>query len=299
MTVRFGLLGTGPWATSRHGPGLVTHPGAELVGIWGRTPAHTAAAATSLGTTAYDDLDRLLDAVDAVSVALPPDAQAELAVRAARAGCHLLLDKPLALSDEAADAVVEAAEDAGVASVVFFTAMFRPELDSWYEAARAGTWAAASVTALGSAFGPDSPYKDSQWRHELGALWDSGPHALSYVIPALGPVTAVAATDGLDGVVNLTATHESGATSTLALSISFPAVHREAFLFGTSGVLPMPAFDRDGNPAFTRALSALLGAIDGRPDATAPDVRFGRDVVHVLSAAERARRQPAEPVKLS
>jgi hypothetical protein len=33
--MRFGLLGTGPWAQNTHGPGLAAHPGAELVGVWG------------------------------------------------------------------------------------------------------------------------------------------------------------------------------------------------------------------------------------------------------------------------
>ena len=42
-------------------------------------------------------IDALIADVDAVAIALPPDVQAPIALRAARAGRHLLLDKPVAL----------------------------------------------------------------------------------------------------------------------------------------------------------------------------------------------------------
>jgi len=83
-TMRFGLVGTGPWATMAHGPGLVAAPGAELVGVWGRSPDKTQELAHALGTTAYGSYDDLLAAVDAVAFAVPPAVQARLAVEAAR-----------------------------------------------------------------------------------------------------------------------------------------------------------------------------------------------------------------------
>lgn len=301
MSLRVGLFGTGQWARTRHGVGLAHHPDIELVGVWGRNPVHAAETAAAVGTVAYEDADALIGDVDAVSVALPPDIQAGVAVKAAAAGRHLFLDKPLAFTEEDADAVVAAADTAGVASVVYFTALFRSELDDWYQASRTGTWTGATVTFLASIFGPGSPTRDSVWRQERGALWDIGPHALSFVVPALGPVTAIEATDGLDGVTQLTCAHDSGATSALMLSISAPAeaVRREATLYGRDGILPMPPFQRDADPAFALALDRFLAAIGGHPDPTTPDVHFGRDVVRVLCAAERARRQPAEPVKIS
>jgi predicted dehydrogenase len=301
MSIRVGLFGTGQWARTRHGVGLSRHPGIELVGVWGRNPAHAAETAAGVGAVPYDDADALIADVDAVSIALPPDIQARLAVKAAAAGRHLFLDKPLALTEEDADAVVAAAEAAGVASVVYFTALFRSELDDWFAASRSGEWTSGTVTFLASIFGPGSPTRDSVWRQERGALWDIGPHALSFLLPALGPVTAVDARDGLDGVIQVTSTHHSGATSALTLSIGAPAeaMHREAKLYGRSGVLTMPGFARDADPAFALALDHFVAAVEGRPDPATPDVHFGRDVVRVLCAAERARRQPAEPVKIS
>src|SRR4051794_32743418 len=104
--MRFGVFGTGYWAREVHAAGVVACPGAELAGVWGRDPAKAKAMADGLGVRAYDDADALIDAVDAIAVALPPDVQADLAVRAANAGRHLLIEKPVALSSADADRVV-------------------------------------------------------------------------------------------------------------------------------------------------------------------------------------------------
>ena len=96
--LRFGLFGTGHWAAETHGAALHAHPEAELVGVWGRNPERAAMLAERYGVPAYADVDALIEACEAIAVALPPDIQADIAVRAASAGRHLLLDKPLALS---------------------------------------------------------------------------------------------------------------------------------------------------------------------------------------------------------
>src|SRR5262249_61547630 len=94
----FGLMGTGHWARTVHGPSVAAHPGAELVGVWGRDQARTAALADELRTQAYAELDSLFELVDALTFAVPPDVQAPIATRAAERRLHLLLEKPIALS---------------------------------------------------------------------------------------------------------------------------------------------------------------------------------------------------------
>ena len=84
--LRFALLGTGYWAVRTHGAALSVSDDADLVGVWGRDPAKAGDVAEQLGTRAYDDLDELLNSVDAVAIALPPDVQAQMAVRAAGPG---------------------------------------------------------------------------------------------------------------------------------------------------------------------------------------------------------------------
>ena len=112
--LRFGLVGTGYWARVAHARALAGTPGIEFTSVWGRNPAAARALASEFGVTAHADFDEFLAGVDGVEFAVPPDVQAELAVRAARAGRHLLLEKPLALTEAAGEELgkVEAA-DAG------------------------------------------------------------------------------------------------------------------------------------------------------------------------------------------
>ena len=74
--MRFGLVGTGPWAELAHAPGLAAAEGVELVGIWGRSLGRAQALADSYGVAAYDDYAALLADVDAVAFAVPPAVQA-------------------------------------------------------------------------------------------------------------------------------------------------------------------------------------------------------------------------------
>ncbi|HZN17542.1 MAG TPA: Gfo/Idh/MocA family oxidoreductase [Micromonosporaceae bacterium] len=294
--MRFGLLGTGYWAVQTQGAVLAAHPEAELVAVWGRDPAKAARVADRYGARAYPVLDALWSDVDAVAMALPPDVQAELAVRAAEAGRHLLLDKPLALTVEAADRVVASVERHRLSSVIFFTNRFFPPVEELLaEAAqtgRAGGWDGARATWLASIFGPDSPYAGSTWRHEHGGLWDLGPHTLSIILPVLGPVDRVAAMDAPHGTTHAMLHHAGGAVSTFEVSIDAPkAAARQEFTFsGSAGLASLPPRGGDVLAAFGAAVSQLVR--DARAGVTAHpcDVRFGREVVAVLAAADAARR---------
>src|SRR2546429_8345968 len=117
--LRFGLLGTGYWAAQTQAAGLAEHPDARFVGVWGRNPARVRALADRYAVRGYADVDALLADVDAVAVALPPDVQAPLAGRAARAGPHLRPAKPVALTAEAAARSLAALAPAGPSSLVF------------------------------------------------------------------------------------------------------------------------------------------------------------------------------------
>ena len=174
--LRVGLLGTGYWALHVHGTALIKSPQTTLEGVWGRDPAKALDLAKRLRSKSFEDLDELLGSVDAVSIAVPPDVQAALAVRAAGAGRHLLMDKPLALDVSSAQAVVDAVDQAGVAAIVFFTQRFRPDLEDWMKAAaEAGPWHSARLVHYANIFGAGSPYATSEWRKQYGALWTSAP----------------------------------------------------------------------------------------------------------------------------
>ncbi|MER7763876.1 Gfo/Idh/MocA family oxidoreductase [Streptomyces sp. NPDC097619] len=289
---RIGLLGTGPWAARTQAPALAAHPGCEFAGIWGRRPEAAAELAAPYGVPVYEDPESLSADCDAVAFALPPDVQADLAVRAAAAGCHLLLDKPVATGTTAARAVAEAAAKAGVASVVFLTLRFAEPAAGWIaEQAATGGWFTADAHWYGSLYDPDapaSPYADSPWRRERGGLWDVGPHTLSVLLPVLGDVTSVTAARGPAGLVHLLLRHESGATSTAALTLAAPraAAGVGLELRGTHGVTTLPDWE-DVPGAYGRAVDALLTAVrTGTPDPR--DAAFGLRLTEILAEAEAA-----------
>ncbi|MGW0882445.1 Gfo/Idh/MocA family protein [Streptomyces sp. NPDC002671] len=287
--MRIGLLGTGPWAQAAYAPALAGHPGLDFAGVWGRRPDAATALAVQYGVRAYDEVDALLADVDAVAVALPPSVQAELAVRAARAGRHLLLDKPLALGVAEGRAVVEAVDRAGVASVVFFTTRFQQEPEAWMEEqASLGGWFTARAQWLGAVFTSDSPFAASPWRREKGALWDVGPHALSVLLPVLGDVRQVmAAAHGPADTVHLVLDHATGASSTLTLSLTAPpaAAGAEVELRGESGVALLPRGTEAPVAALARAMDALLTAAGtGRPHPC--DAAFALRVTEILAMAQ-------------
>jgi predicted dehydrogenase len=287
--VRFGLIGTGYWAREIHAAGLQAHPDSELIGVWGRSPDKAAALARELGVQAYGTLDQLLADVEAVAVAVPPHAQADFAVQAAERGVHLLLDKPLALDVAAADRVVAAVERADVAATVFFTMRYTENVAIWLDEVSGEDWYSGRVRIYTSIFEAGSPYAQSEWRQDKGALWDIGPHALSIAIPLLGPVESVIAQPGRGDAVDIGVRHAGGATSVLSLSLTAPEGARGSewqFLAATSASA-MPAPATTPFEVFVACIDDLLGAArDRRP--TRCTVRFARDVVAVLAAAERA-----------
>ncbi|GGK61991.1 Gfo/Idh/MocA family protein [Streptomyces flaveus] len=293
--MRIGLLGTGPWAEMAHAPALSEHRELDFVGVWGRRTDAAEALAERHGTRAYEDVDALLAEVDAVAIALPPSVQAPLAARAAQAGCHLLLDKPLAAGVEEGRAVVEAAGEAGVASVVFFTARFQNTTEAWItEQAALDGWFTGRAEWLGSVFTGDSPFADSPWRREKGGLWDVGPHALSVLLPVLGDVERVAAAArGPKDTVHLILQHIGGASSTLTLSLTAPpaAAGATVELRGKAGAAVLPASAEGPVPALIRAADALLAAArTGRPHPC--DAAFGLRVTEILVAAEAQLTEP-------
>jgi predicted dehydrogenase len=302
--MRFGLVGTGHWARTTHAPAIAAAAGNTLDAVWGRDPVAAATLASEFGATAFEDFGELLAAVDAVAFSVPPDVQASLAIRAAKAGKHLLLEKPVALSLSDADELVKAVEESGVASVVFFTHRFNPEIRAWLadEHARGGWsgggWSGGVAVWLGDALQPGNPF-NTPWRREKGALWDLGPHVVSMLWACLGPVTSVLATSGgtVGGehdVTHMMLRHSSGVTSTATVTLSAPpaAAGTSLFVWGEAGRSVMPATLVDTVTSLGVAISELTALAADRQRPSHPcDAGFGREVVRVLAAAQAQRDQ--------
>ena len=287
--MRFGLVGTGYWAQVTHAAVLAAEPGVELAAVWGRDADKAAALGAEFAIEAYSDFTEFLSRLDAVAFAVPPHVQAELGARAADAGKHLLLDKPIATSVADAQRLVDAVDRAGVATVVFFTARFDETKRQWLATVDGGNWEGAWARWIVSAFAPDSPYANSPWRREKGALWDVGPHALSMLTAALGPVTTVTADGGTGDLVHLICHHASGATSTASLALNAPpaAINVELSIWGPGGLSTMPLAGSTAQASYGVALRELLGNVKAGERSHPCDVHFGASVVRTLADAER------------
>jgi len=285
----FGLVGTGHWARFAHARALASAPDIKFAAVWGRNTEAAASMAAEFGITAHVNFDLFLTEVDAVAFSVPPDVQSELAVIAAREGKHLLLEKPVALTETAADALVLAADEAAVASVVFFTARFQPDARAWLaDVVAGGGWQGGRALWLGTSNAESSPF-NTPWRRAKGALWDLGPHVLSLLWPILGPVETVTADAGRGDLTHLVLHHQGGATSTATVTQGAPeaADGFDLEVWGARGRSAVPQLAADPVPALQAALADLVAAARSGNRSHPCDVRFGRDVTHVLAQAQR------------
>lgn len=293
MAVRFGVVGTAYWADAIHSAGLAATPGARLAGIWGRDRTKTQALAAKHGVEAFADFDAMLAAVDAVSFAVPPAIQAELAPRAIAAGRHVLLEKPIATTHRRAAEIADALAGRGLASIVFFTRRFVPEIAAVIDGQATRPWSAARVEVRSAALADGSPFAHSPWRHAEGAaLWDIGPHVLSVLVAMLGPVTGTTRLPAPERSVRFATRHARGAGAEVTLTLhATPATMGQSYRFSDDAgelVLPEPTFERAA--VFTRAAQALVAEIESGARGHPCDAAFGAEIVRILEEIDRGSR---------
>jgi len=138
--LRVGLLGCGSIA-KRHASAIAALSSEmQLVACCGRDEQKVAGFANELGVTPWIDLRRMLDAssLDLLIVALPPYAHAGQVEMAAAAGIHVLVEKPIALDLQRANAMVDATRNAGIVAACGFVYRFGDAVLRWDEARAAG-----------------------------------------------------------------------------------------------------------------------------------------------------------------
>ena len=119
---RVAVLGLGHWYSAFGlARALPEYPKATLVAAAWHHPAQLAKFASAFGVDAYSDYDAVLsrDDVDIVHIASPVSEIPDLAIRAARAGKHIILGKPMAMTVAEADTMVDAVRASKVTCVAF------------------------------------------------------------------------------------------------------------------------------------------------------------------------------------
>ena len=121
-TWRVAIAGLGHWYSAYNlARALREYPKAELVAAAWHDKAQLDGFAGTFGIAGYDDFDVMLERerIDIVQIAAPVSEIHDLTIRCARAGKHVLLGKPMAMTVAEADRMVDAVEAAGIACVPF------------------------------------------------------------------------------------------------------------------------------------------------------------------------------------
>lgn len=252
MTYRFGIIGAGMIAPIHHAA-LEAMPSARVTGIMDNGNGQGAVIAPGLDCTGAGDIDAFLarDDIDIVTIATPSGAHGEIAIAAARAGKHCIIEKPMEITVERIDAIIAAHEAAGTYVGGIFNSRYNEAAQHLKKAAEAGRFGQLTfASALGPWWRDQAYYDDSDWKGTWaldggGAVMNQGIHSvdlLQWVVGSrVAEVSARTATLAHEGIeVEDTAAasvrFECGALGTIACTTSmWPGHFRSITVAGTKG----------------------------------------------------------------
>ncbi|MGB6455553.1 MAG: Gfo/Idh/MocA family oxidoreductase [Streptosporangiaceae bacterium] len=247
----FGIVGTGV-ISSIHARAIASLRGARLVAVTDVTRERAQSFASAHGCVAEPDLDALLarDDVNVVSVCVPSGLHAEVGIRAAAAGKHLVVEKPIDVSVEAADRLIGAANENEVAMTVISQHRFDQGLIELRRLLDEGELGRLVLGEASTKWYRSQAYYDSAawrgtWALDGGSLMNQGIHYADLLLWTMGPVaevTALFSTQAHHIEVEDTALavlrFASGAVGTIVASTAvFPGFAQRLEISGTGGTV--------------------------------------------------------------
>lgn len=218
--------------------------GAKLLAVCGRDETRTAEFAGRFGAAGYTDYDKFLQhpGLQIVNICTPNGTHADLGIRAAKAGKHVLVEKPIEITLEKADALIAACDQANVKLGVIFQSRFLPAIQRIKRAVDEGRLGKLMVgDALVKWYRAPEYYADS-WHGTLaqdggGALINQAIHTVDLLRWIMGPVESAFA---------------------MKSALRYPHIEAEDTLVGTvkfqNGALGMVQATTSVKPGFKRRL---------------------------------------------
>lgn len=183
-TVRFGLIGCGRVARY-HAGALTTIPGLELKAVYDIIPERSNEFASIYGAEAVSDYRHILERadVDVVCVSTPSGEHPRLAAAAARAGKHLVVEKPLGLTLKEIDALIDTCRREKVKLCTVHQNRFNPAVQKVRQALEAGRFGRISHAAVAVRWNRgEEYYRQASWRgtweQDGGVSMNQSIHAL-------------------------------------------------------------------------------------------------------------------------
>jgi xylose dehydrogenase (NAD/NADP) len=194
---------------------------------------------------AYGSYEQLLadDDVEAVYIGTPNSVHAEWSIAAARAGKHVLCEKPLGVSRAEAETMFAAAREHGVWLMEAFMYRFHPRTLRLAEIVAAGEIGPPALVRASFGFAVSDP-GNVRLSADLagGALMDVGCYPVNAARMVAGPVRAATATarwQDVDVTLAGVLDHAGGALSLVSCSL-VSGRHNELEVIGSDGVITMP-----------------------------------------------------------
>ncbi len=251
--IGIGILGCGNVAKV-HAEAILRVPRLKLVSVCSRSASSAERLASRYGVPALTDLRGFLSnaSLHAVSICTPNGTHCDLGCAVARAGKHVLVEKPIDVSLEKADALIHTCKEAGVKLGVAFQSrhLDAPRiLKSALQGGRLGRPVMAS--AYVKWYRTPEYYASAEWRGTLaldggGALINQAIHTVDLLGWIAGPVAKVASFSGrrihaqMEGEDTLVAAlrFESGALGVVEAATSvYPGFKRRIEITGTEGTI--------------------------------------------------------------
>ncbi len=252
MTTYIGLIGGGN-ITDTHARAARAIPGVEIAAICGTNTEKVARLCREHGGKPYSDLDQFLAhrPMDLVAIGSPSGLHAAQGIAAAQRGLHVLTEKPIDICTERADALIAAADKAGVKLGVFFQDRCKPDILRVKKAVDSGVLGRPILAdACVKWYRPPDYYANSRWRGTWsmdggGALINQAVHTVDLMLWLFGDVVSVQAKSeallhAIEAEDTLVALLEfaSGALGTLqATTSAYPGYPRQLELTGSEGTL--------------------------------------------------------------
>ncbi|NQU23619.1 MAG: Gfo/Idh/MocA family oxidoreductase [Candidatus Nealsonbacteria bacterium] len=251
MATGFGIVGCGMIAHF-HARAIADVRGAKLVAGFDTVPAAADRLAEATGCKPYYDLKKMLadPDVDVVTIGTPSGAHLEPAVAAARAGKHVIVEKPLEITLRRCDRIIRECEKAGVVLSSIFPSRFHAPSLEIKRAIDAGRFGRLTVgDAIVKWYRTQEYYDSGAWRGtwELdggGALMNQAIHTVDLLTWLMGPVVEIRAQTALlahkriavEDVAMATVRFANGAMGIIEASTAvYPGYLKRIEIHGTEG----------------------------------------------------------------
>jgi UDP-N-acetyl-2-amino-2-deoxyglucuronate dehydrogenase len=197
--VRVGLLGCGR-ISRNHLEAIAKVEGLRLVSVADSDRGRAEAVGAEQGVPAFGSLEEMLAAVpsDLVSICTPSGLHPQHGIEAARAGRHVLTEKPMAISLEAADQLVQACDAAGVHLFVVKQNRLNPPIQLLKRAVDKGRFGRLYMVNVTVRWTRPQEYYDAEpwrgtWEFDGGAIMNQASHYVDLMQWLVGPVESVMA----------------------------------------------------------------------------------------------------------